>query len=212
MQDVGSGAIADLSRLGGAGHLREPTVAHSLLHCDLVAFSADKLLGGPQAGLVVGTEAAIAPLRRHPLMRAVRLDKVTLAALDATLRLYRDPARAAERVPVLRMLSQTAAMLDERAGQLRALLAGIPGARAHIQPSKAETGGGTLPGETIPSRAVALALAATSPDALARALRLGRPAIVGRIADGTFLLDVFAVSDAELPAIAAAVAALAATQ
>ncbi len=136
-----------------------------------MAFSCDKLLGGPQAGIVAGTEAAGAPLRRHPLARAMRLDKMTLAALEATLRLYERAETA--RIPVLRMLAQTATMLEARAERLCELLAGPASATlsaiaAAVEESGAEAGGGTLPGERLESRAVSLSVGRMSADALAR--------------------------------------------
>jgi L-seryl-tRNA(Ser) seleniumtransferase len=213
MYDLGCGAVADLGAVVPGGSLREPTVGGQIASgCDLVAFSGDKLLGGPQAGIVAGTKAAVAPLRRHPLMRALRLDKMTLAALEATLRLYRDPARAARRVPVLRMLGQSAAVLEARAEALCRALArpGDFSILAAIEPSLAEAGGGTLPGETLESRAVSLSVGDMAPDALARALRLATPAIVGRVADGRVLLDMFAVADDEVASVAAAIHGIAA--
>jgi L-seryl-tRNA(Ser) seleniumtransferase len=120
MHDLGGGALADLRRLGRP---YEPTVRESLeAGADLVAFSGDKLMGGPQAGLLAGRRAAIDPLRKHPLLRAVRLDKMTLAALEATLRLYRDPARAVVGVPALAMLAQGLDQLRARAERLAAVL------------------------------------------------------------------------------------------
>lgn len=195
VDDLGSGTLTE------AGRGREPTVRAALAEgADLVTFSGDKLLGGPQAGLLAGTEAAVAPLRRHPLMRALRLDKVTLAALEATLRLHRDHARATERIPVLRMLSQTEAQLQRRAERLLASLAGMD---ARIVPTEGEAGGGSLPGEALPSRAVSVAgLPAAE---LARRLREGRPAVVGRIESGRVLLDVLAVADDEVDEVARAV-------
>ena len=199
MEDLGSGALLDLSRFGRP---REPTVRERLeAGCDLVAFSGDKLMGGPQAGLLVGREAAVAPLRRHPLMRAVRPDKLTLAALEATLRLHRDPERAAREMPVLRMLAQTPAELQARAERLRAALSGL---KAMVEPSEAYAGGGSLPGEAMESRAVTLA-AADGPDALAARLRAGEPAVVGRVAHGRLWLDVLTVADGEVEALAATV-------
>jgi L-seryl-tRNA(Ser) seleniumtransferase len=202
MEDLGSGTLADL-RAFGRPH--EPTVGESLAGgVDLLMFSGDKLLGGPQAGLLVGTAAAIDPLRRHPLLRAVRLDKLVLAALEATLRLYLDAGRAAATVPVLRMLAQTPAGLDAQAERLRALLAPLGDARCVA--SVAYAGGGALPGSEIASRAVAFAAPGVSPDTLARRLRAQRPAVVGRIADGALLLDMMTLADAEVAPAAAAIA------
>ncbi len=199
VEDLGSGALLDLRRLG---HPAEPMAADSIAAgAALVAFSGDKLLGGPQAGLLVGTRAAIAAAVAHPLARALRIDKLSLAALEATLRLYLDPDRAIARIPVLRMLAQDEAMLLARAERLRALL----GDDARIEPSAAYAGGGALPDGAMTSFAVSIAHAAMGADALARRLRAHRPAVVGRIAEGRVLLDVFAIADSELAAVAAAV-------
>lgn len=203
MHDLGGGALGDLGRLGRP---REPTVADSLrAGADVTAFSGDKLLGGPQAGLLAGRAEVLAPMRRHPLMRAVRLDKSTLAALEATLRLHRDPERAAREIPVLRMLAQRPPELAARAERLRAAVAAV--VEAEVAQTQAFSGGGALPGEACESRAVAVAAPGVSADALARRLRLGRPAVVGRIAEGRLLLDVFAVADGDVDALAAAVRA-----
>lgn len=196
LHDLGSGALA------GLGNFAEATVGDSLAAgTDLVMFSGDKLLGGPQAGLLVGRRAAVHPLRRHPLLRAVRLDKLTLAALEATLRLHADGAP----VPALRMLGQDEATLQARAERLAALLPAL--ADTAIEASRAEAGGGTLPLQSFPSRAVTLCVPGLPADGLARRLRAQRPAVVGRIAEGRVWLDMVAVADAEVPEVAAAVRA-----
>ncbi|MGN6374055.1 MAG: L-seryl-tRNA(Sec) selenium transferase [Sphingomonas sp.] len=201
VQDLGSGAMADLARLGRP---HEPTPREALAAgADLVAFSGDKLMGGPQAGLVVGSAAAVDPLRRHPLMRAMRLDKMSLAAIEATLRLYRDPEVAAREVPVLRMLAETAATTRDRAGRLAALLGGWD---VEVVASTAYAGGGSLPEEAVASHAVAIA-APEGADALVQRLRDHRPAVIGRIAGGRVLLDMLTVSDDEVPEIAGALEA-----
>jgi len=198
MEDLGSGTLADLRPLG---HAHEPTVPECLAAgADLVAFSGDKLLGGPQAGVLVGRHAAIDPLRRHPLLRALRLDKMTLAALEATLRLHRD---APQRLPVLRMLGQTEAELRARAERLAGLLMDM--AETAVVASEGHAGGGALPGEGVASHAVSLAVAGLPAEELARRLRLRQPAVIGRIAGGRVLLDMLAVSDEELPEIAEAI-------
>lgn len=188
--DLGSGL---LKRVPG---IAEPTVAEALAQgADLVTCSGDKLLGGPQAGLVLGRRAALDPLRQHPLLRAVRLDKMSLAALEATVRLHRD---SPQRVPVLAMLSASADTLDARAQALRGLLG-----MGEIVPSEGFAGGGSLPDERIVSRALALC-PAMGAEAAAASLRAGVPAVIGRIADGHLLIDLLTVSDAELPALAEA--------
>ncbi len=201
LDDLGSGTLA---RLPGSLAQLEPTVRESLeAGTDLVAFSADKLLGGPQAGLLAGRAEVVDRLRRHPLMRALRLDKMTLAALEATLHLHTNPPRAAADIPVLRMLGQSAAELAARAERLCALLDEVCTAEAVA--SAGHAGGGALPGQDVASRAVRLAVPGCSPDTLARALRTQTPAVVGRIHDGCLLLDMLTVADAELPDVAAAI-------
>ncbi len=201
LDDLGSGTLAKLP--GGMAQL-EPTVRESLAAgTDLVAFSGDKLLGGPQAGLLAGRAAVVGRLRRHPLMRALRLDKMTLAALEATLRLHTDPARAAAEIPVLRMLGQGSAALHARAEALCALLEGV--CAKEIVASVGHAGGGALPGQDIASVAVGLAVPGRSPDALAACLRAQRPAVAGRIHEGRFLLDMLTVSDSEVGELAGAI-------
>ncbi len=195
--DLGSGV---LTRLPGAA--AEPTVSEAIAAgADLITFSGDKLLGGPQAGLLVGRRAAVERLRRHPLLRALRLDKMSLAALEATLILHRD---APAQVPVLRMLGQSEAELQARAELLAASL----GAAATIEPTSGFAGGGSLPEERIASRGVSLRVPGLSADALARRMRGQRPAVIGRITDGRLVLDVLTVADDEIEEIARAVAAV----
>ena len=204
MHDLGCGALIDLRRIGLA---HEPTAAESLAAgADLVAFSGDKLMGGPQAGLLAGREAAIATLRRHPLLRAVRLDKMALAALEATLRLYRDPAQAVGEIPALAMLGQKPDRLQARAERLCVLL-GLRldgGSGWRVQASEGFAGGGTLPAQAVESRAVTLD-PPDGADALCARLRRGEPAVVARIAEGRVVLDMLAVGDAELEPLADAV-------
>jgi len=198
MHDLGGGALVDLARLGRAA---EPRPQDSLAAgADLVAFSGDKLMGGPQAGLLVGRRALVDPLRRHPLVRALRPDKTTLAGVEATLQLYRDPDRAALEIPTLRMLAQTAAQVAQRAMRLHAAVA--PELAAEITPSIAQVGGGSLPGEALQSWSVTLDSAGRDPGALAARLRAGAPAVVGRITAGRLALDLFTVADEEVELLA----------
>jgi L-seryl-tRNA(Ser) seleniumtransferase len=203
IDDVGSGVlVADVDVLAG-----EPPVQRSVrAGAAVVAFSGDKLLGGPQAGVLVGTRDAIAACRRHPLARAVRIDKLSLAALEATLALYRDPEHARRALPVLAMLTADEASLRERAERLAAAVGG------EVVEAVGRVGGGALPLLDLPGPAVALPIARAGggADALARALRTGDPAVVGRIEDGRVLLDPRTLAPEELePAAAAVRAALA---
>jgi L-seryl-tRNA(Ser) seleniumtransferase len=186
IHDLGSGTFLDTSRHGLA---REQTVADAVqAGADVVTFSGDKLLGGPQAGLAVGRAERIAALRAHPLMRAVRPDKLTLAALLATLELYRD-GRADTELPVWRMIAARPTELARRAKTIAAALtaAGVP---AEVVETESTVGGGSLPEETQPSRAVALAGRAAG---LVAKLRAARPAVITRIVDGKVALDLRAV-------------------
>jgi L-seryl-tRNA(Ser) seleniumtransferase len=200
IDDVGSGNLAELELLGGEPEVRRSVRAGAAVVC----FSGDKLLGGPQAGLMVGTRDAIAACRRHPLARAVRIDKLSLAALEATLALYRDPARALREVPVLRMLTEDPA---PRAARLAELCGG------EVVEATARVGGGALPLTELPGPVVAVGGVGGDripPDALAARLRAGDPPLVGRIQDGRLLLDPRTLADDEVePAARAVLAALA---
>ena len=183
VDDLGSGTLLDTARYGLSA---EPTVQDSVTAgADLVTFSGDKLLGGPQAGLIVGRADLIAKLRQHPLTRALRVDKSTLAALQATL-LHYARGDAEREVPVWRMIATPLEELAARSADLAAGLcaAGIP---TTVVQATSTVGGGALPGETLPTWATAVATA--SPDALAAALRRGEPPVVGRIVEGQLLLD-----------------------
>lgn len=202
MDDLGSGTLLDTTRYGLTS---EPMVQQSVAAgADLVTFSGDKLLGGPQAGLIVGRQELIARLRRHPLTRALRVDKSTLAALQATLLHYL--RREAEReIPVWRMIATPVDALTARADALATALQqrGIP---ATVVSATSTVGGGSLPGETLPTRAVALTVDA--PDVFAAALRRGDPPVVGRIADGQLLLDPRTVAPEEDEALIGRVVAV----
>jgi L-seryl-tRNA(Ser) seleniumtransferase len=182
VDDLGSGSLLDTARFGLAN---EPMVQSSVAAgTALVAFSGDKLLGGPQAGIVVGRAAAIGRLRRHPLMRAIRPDKMTLAALAATL-VYYVRGEAEREVPVWRMIGAPVDSLEARA---RALAAQLGATAAQTQSA---IGGGSLPGQTQPSWAVVLETRAA--DALAAALRRANPPVIAHIEDGRVLLDLRAI-------------------
>jgi L-seryl-tRNA(Ser) seleniumtransferase len=187
VDDLGSGAFATFDD--------EPSPRASLAGgADLVCFSGDKLLGGPQAGIVVGRADLVEQLRRHPLQRALRADKLTLAALEGTLALYLDPARAAQEIPVLRMLQEPAAAVRARAERLAALVGG------EVEETVGRVGGGALPLAELPSYACAVE------ESLAEPLRAGEPPVVGVVRDGRLLLDCRTLAETELAEVAAAVA------
>ena len=192
VHDLGSGLMVEPEALGLEG---EPRPHDSIAAgADLVAFSGDKLLGGPQAGILLGRKELVALMRSNPLCRALRVDKVTLAGLEATLRLYRDPTRALQEIPTLRMLAAPAAELEARAGRLAAALAD-GGVDCEVVATEGAVGGGTFPGVTLPSHAVALS--ARDPSRMAAALRMTDPPLVGRIAEDRLLLDVRTVLPGE---------------
>ena len=188
MDDLGSGSLLDTTRYGLAP---EPMVQQSVeAGADLVTFSGDKLLGGPQAGLIVGREEMVAQLRHHPLARALRVDKSTLAALQATL-LHYVRGEAEREVPVWRMIALPLDALEARAADWAAELRdhGIP---ATVVSATSTVGGGSLPGEVLSTRALALTVPA--PDRFAAALRAGEPPVVGRIVNDQLILDPRTVS------------------
>ncbi|MGB8907648.1 MAG: L-seryl-tRNA(Sec) selenium transferase [Candidatus Cybelea sp.] len=183
-EDLGSGAVVDLAEFGIA---HERTVQEALGDgIGLVTFSGDKLLGGPQAGIIAGRSHLIAPLKNNPLLRALRVGKMTLAALDGTLQHYRDGSFR-ESLPVFRMLAATIEVLRERAS---AYVTAVP--RAKVVDSEAYVGGGSLAQERLPS--VAVSIESKKPDLTAACLRGAIPPIVGRIGDGCVLLDLRTVA------------------
>ncbi|CAN5886050.1 L-seryl-tRNA(Sec) selenium transferase [soil metagenome] len=200
--DVGSGLLADLSPWGLRG---EPRVVEALATgADLVLFSGDKLLGGPQAGCIVGSRAAVARCREHPVARAVRADKMTLAALEATLALYLEPEQAVRTVPVLRMLTLEPEELERRAVRLAAACPRSLDPR--LDAGRSAGGGGSFPGADLPTTLVSLDAGALGPDGLALRLRLGEPPVVPRIGGGRLLLDPRTLPENSFPAVGAALA------
>jgi L-seryl-tRNA(Ser) seleniumtransferase len=198
IDDVGSGNLAELDVLREEPPVRRSVAAGAALVC----FSGDKLLGGPQAGLRVGRADAVAAAARHPLARALRLDKLGFAALEATLRLYREPERARREIPVLAMLEADPAELDRRA---RAIADGIDA--AEVVQAAAKVGGGALPLLELPGPVVALTTPGLSADELAARLRAGDPPVVGRIEEDRLLLDPRTLTDEEAELVATAVRA-----
>ena len=167
----------------------------------LVTMSGDKLLGGPQAGIIVGDRTIVAALRANPLARSYRVDKLTLAALEATLALYRDPGRALREIPVLAMLGTPVGALRDRARHVRERLGSLA-SQLDVVDSEASVGGGAFPRARIPSVALAVAREAA---AVERRLRLGSPAVIGRLADDKLLIDLRTVREEEDEALAAGI-------
>jgi L-seryl-tRNA(Ser) seleniumtransferase len=188
VDDLGSGVLVELPE--------EPSARQSLeAGADLVCFSGDKLLGGPQAGIVVGRAELVERLRRHPLQRALRADKLTLAALEGTLGLYLEPERALQEVPVLRMLFEPLDAVRARAERLAGLVEGT------VEETVGRVGGGALPLAELPSFACAIE------EDLAAGLRAGDPPVIGIVRDGRLMLDCRTVSDTEVDEVAAVVRA-----
>jgi len=196
IDDIGSGALVDFGPFGFSG---EPVARESVLKgADLVLFSGDKLLGGPQAGIVVGKKQWIAKLAKHPMMRALRVDKLTLAALAATLKLYRDPALAERRVPLLAMLRTPLDQLRSRAESIVQAIGAHVGAqsgitRLDVVEDVAYLGGGSIPTQQLPTICVALHGPGSVIEPLAARLRTGTPAVVGRVQHGRLMLDLRSV-------------------
>jgi L-seryl-tRNA(Ser) seleniumtransferase len=188
VDDLGSGALVELPDEASARQTLEAGA-------DLVCFSGDKLLGGPQAGIALGRAELVERLGRHPLQRALRADKLTLAALEGTLSLYLEPRRAWREVPVLRMLVEPVEVVRARAGRLAGLVDGS------VEETASRVGGGALPLAELPSFACAIE------ESLAPALRTGEPPVIGIVRDGRLLLDCRTLSDAEVDEVAAVVRA-----
>jgi len=233
MEDLGSGAVFDF---GAAGIPGTPTIRQALSEGPgIVTVSGDKLLGGPQAGIIVGRKELVDPLKRHPLSRALRIDKLCIAALAATLRLYADERRAAARIPVLGMILEGERVARARARKLIARVRrlearivrrdGVPPDPAspvrgegplgggvlalHVEPSFSFPGGGAMPEVGIPTACVAVSHARVRVEVLEARLREGDPPVVGRIAKGMLLLDMRTIRDGELAGLAAALIAAA---
>jgi len=203
--DLGSGALLDVRRFGLEN---EPTVQQAIAAgADLVAFSGDKLLGGPQAGILVGKAALIAVLRRHPLARAMRLDKLGVAALAETLRLYRNPERAVQRIPIWRMLAAKPADLRARCDRLAAALrAAGPIAHVTITATQSEVGGGALPGLPLPSFGLRLRRDDLRPAAWAARLRSAATGVLVRLEDDALVADLRSLLPEDDEALRAALA------
>ena len=201
VEDLGSGCLKAVNGIEG-----EPTVGESIAAGVAVCtFSGDKLLGGPQAGVIAGRRAELDRIRTHPLMRALRVDKLAYAALEATLHEHA-AGRAGEAVPVVRMIEEPVARLEARAAALRARLADMRGLTVSVAATDATVGGGSTPGVTLPSRALVIEVEGRSAAALAAVLRAGPPPVVGRIADDRLLLDLRTVDPEEDDNLAAAIA------
>ncbi len=203
MEDLGSGNLMDF---GSHGPHLEPTVQASVqAGTDVVTFSGDKLLGGPQAGIIVGKETIIDQIKSNPLTRALRIDKLTLAALESTLRLYRDPSQAVAQIPTLRMLMAQPPEIERRARQLKTGLDSL-GSQLSVTllDLTSKVGGGALPLLELPSCCVGISIEGLSANAIEKTMRNHRPAIIARIENDLFILDPRTIQDDELDIIVSA--------
>jgi L-seryl-tRNA(Ser) seleniumtransferase len=204
MEDLGSGTFIDFSRYG---LIKEPTVQESVASgADIVTFSGDKLLGGPQAGILVGRRNFIESIRQNPINRALRIDKLTLAALESTLRLYREEARAVAEIPTLRMLTESEGSIQARAEDLaRRLQAfGDPRLQVEIVRLSSKAGGGSLPLLELPSRCLRVRIDGLTANRLELQLRRHSPPIIARIDDDALILDARTLQADEPPIISSA--------
>ena len=195
MEDLGSGALVDLSAYGLP---KEPVVAERIAAgADIVTFSGDKVLGGPQSGLVVGTAACVNQISRNPLHRALRCGKLTIAALEATLRLYRESADLARDIPTLHAFTRPLAEMEAMAKPLIPALAAALGSafRVSLEDSTSQVGSGALPTEEIPSKAIVIEHDNMGANRIAERFRGARPPILGRVKDDRFLLDLRTILD-----------------
>ncbi|MBW2408628.1 MAG: L-seryl-tRNA(Sec) selenium transferase [Deltaproteobacteria bacterium] len=208
MEDLGSGTFIDFSKYGLT---KEPTVQESVsTGADLITFSGDKLLGGPQAGIVVGKKDMIETVRSNPLTRALRIDKLTLAALEYTLRLYRDEEKAVTQIPTLRMLTSTRETIAHKAQRLERALKSIDDARLEISTidRSSKAGGGALPLLELPSQCIRLKIQGLSANRVEKNMRHNNPPIIGRIEDDHFIIDMRTIQEEEFSIIEHAIANL----
>jgi L-seryl-tRNA(Ser) seleniumtransferase len=200
MEDLGSGTFIDFSKYG---LVKEATVQESVAAgTDIVTFSGDKLLGGPQAGVIVGKKSIVDQIKQNPLARALRLDKMTLAALESTLRLYRDEEKAVRMIPTLRMLTMNIGDIETRAAHLAEDLKNIGKSRLEITIiERSSAGGGALPLLELPSRCLAIRVKGMSANALEKSMRENDPPVIGRIEDDAYTMDPRTLRDEDMPII-----------
>ncbi len=202
MKDLGSGNFIDFSKYG---LLTEPTVQETVATgVDVVTFSGDKMLGGPQAGIILGRKDVLECIKGNPVNRALRIDKLTLAALEATLHLYRDEAKAVATIPTLRMLTLPPKVINSRARRLRNRLKKLKDERLEVVVvnGSSRVGGGALPLQELPTKCVGVSIVGLSTNAIERLMRESIPPVIGHIVNDMFVMDVRTVQDEEIPVIA----------
>ena len=201
MEDLGSGTFIDFSKYG---LIKEPTVQESVsTGADIVTFSGDKLLGGPQAGIIVGKKNIVDQIKQNPLTRALRIDKLTLAALESTLRLYRDPEKAVENIPTLRTLTLPLEYIEKKGNRLLCMLKNLnnPDISVKLFKLSSRVGGGSLPLLELPSICVGIKINGMSANAVEKYMRKNTPSIIGRIEKNYFIMDLRTIKNDELPII-----------
>ncbi len=212
MEDLGSGTFIDFSLYGLK---KEPTVQESVAAgVDLVTFSGDKLLGGPQAGVIVGRKEFMDRIKKNPVTRALRIDKLTLAALESTLRLYRDPEKAVQAIPTLRMMTRPLSDIARQAERLKKMLDDLNDDRLSVDilDLSSRVGGGALPLQDLPSKCLGLLAADIGANRIERFMRAYSPPVIGRIEEDYFVLDPRTIHDEEFPIIRDAAADLLKTE
>ncbi|NPB08972.1 MAG: L-seryl-tRNA(Sec) selenium transferase [Thermodesulfobacteria bacterium] len=203
VEDLGSGCFVDFSRFG---LIKEPTVQEVLASgVSVVTFSGDKLLGGPQAGLILGQKDLVDQIKKNPMNRAVRIDKLTLAALEAVLRLYRDEEEALKKIPTLHLITMPPEEIRKKARALKRRLRGVPDLSVSIRETVSRVGGGALPLASPKSYAVTLTSPRFSAAELERKLRAGDPPVIARIEEEKLLLDMRTVLPDEIPLVEKAI-------
>ena len=204
MEDLGSGTFIDFSKYG---MIKEPTVQESVATgADVVTFSGDKLLGGPQAGIIIGKKEILDKIKQNPITRALRIDKLTLAALESTLRLYRDEEKAVKAIPTLYMLTLPVEKIEIKANQLLKMLEKIEDRRLNIKlmSFSSMAGGGALPLLNHPSKCLGIRIKGISPNSIEKLMRKNSPPIIGRIEEELYIMDLRTILDDELSIIAEA--------
>ncbi len=205
MEDLGSGTLIDLSRYG---MVKEPTVQESLASgADIVTFSGDKLLGGPQAGIIAGKKKYLDMIKKNPLTRALRIDKMTLAALESTLQIYRDPEKAVFTIPTLKMLTSPVEKISAKAEKFMEELKKLNDSSltANLLDLPSKVGGGALPLQDLPSKCVGMKIAGMTANYMEKQMRENSPPIIGRIEADLFIADFRTIRENEIPVLVMAV-------
>lgn len=205
MEDLGSGTLIDFSKYSP---LKEPTVQDSVKSgADIITFSGDKLLGGPQAGIILGNRDIIKKIRQNPLTRALRIDKLTLAALESTLRLYRDEEKAINAIPTLYLLTCPIDEIEKKAIKLKEMLDQLDNQQLSVAliDSTSKAGGGSLPLSELPTKCIGIQISEMSASVIEKTMRKNDPPVIGRIEDNIFLMDMRTVAAEELTEIANAI-------